>query len=308
MSESSPAPTGRSDASKGIIGGLSAYGLWGLFPLFWPLVEPAGAVEILGHRIVWSLLAALVLSAVLRIRWWHAIRDRRAFALLGVASVVIAVNWGTYIWAVTNGRVVEAALGYYINPILSILAGVVALRERLSVAQWVAVGIAFAAVITLTIEYGRLPWVALTLATSFATYGIIKKTVRVPAISSLTIESTFLLLPALGYLIWQSSQGGGTFARLGLSHDLLLITTGVVSVGPLLLFAYAAPKIPLSTMGLLQYVAPTIQFLLGVLYFHEVMSGGRWAGFALVWLALVIITVDGLRRIRRRSHGVSPPN
>lgn len=307
MSDSDSASTASTDANKGVIGGLSAYALWGMFPLFWPLVQPAGAIEILGHRIVWSLLAALALSAVLRIRWWSVVRNRRALLLLGAASMVIAVNWGTYIWAVTNGRVVEAALGYYINPILSILAGVVALRERLSIAQWVAVGIAFVAVITLTIEYGRLPWVALTLATSFATYGIIKKTVRVPAISSLTIESTFLLIPALGYLFWQSSQGAGTFARLGLPHDLLLITTGVVSVGPLLLFAYAAPKIPLSTMGLLQYVAPTIQFLLGVLYFHEVMSAGRWVGFALVWIALVIITIDGLRRIRRKPKQVRMP-
>lgn len=307
MSQPSSSPSASADATKGVIGGLSAYALWGMFPLFWPLVEPAGALEILGHRIVWALVVALLIATIFRIRWWQVLRDRRAFLLLSLASVVIGINWGTYIWAVTNDRVVEAALGYYINPILSILAGVVALRERLSIAQWVAVGIAFAAVITLTIEYGRLPWVALTLATSFATYGIIKKTVRVSAISSLTVESAFLLVPALGYLMWQASQGDGTFAKLGLPHDLLLVTTGVVSVGPLLLFAYAAPKIPLSTLGLLQYVAPTLQFLLGVFYFHEAMSTGRWAGFTLVWIALVIITIDGLRRIRRKPKQVRMP-
>ena len=282
----------------GVTAGLVAYGLWGLVPLFWPLVQPAGAVEILAHRIVWSLVFAGALALVLRTGWLRVLRDRRTFALLSLASAIVAVNWGTYIWAVNNGHVVEAALGYYINPVLSIVAGVVLLRERLRRVQWIAVGIAAVAVVVLTVDYGRLPYVSLVLAVSFATYGVCKKHVRVPAVASMGVESAVLTLPALAYLVWQWRAGPGTFARYGVGHDLLLAATGLVTVVPLILFAVAAPKIPLSTMGLLQYLAPTMQFLLGLLYFHEHMSTGRWIGFGLVWSALVLITVDGLWRRR----------
>lgn len=286
----------------GVTAALGAYVIWGLVPLFWPLVQPAGAVEILAHRIVWSLVVTIVIAAVLRIAWWRTLGDWRTLRLLTAASVFVACNWGTYIWAVNNGHVVEAALGYYINPILSIVAGVLILRERLSRAQWTAVAIAVLAVGVLTADYGRPPFIALVLATSFASYGLCKKYVTVPAVTSLCVESTVLTLPALGYLIWQWRAGGGTFARFGTGHDLLLVATGVITVVPLILFAVAAPKIPLSTLGLLQYVAPTLQFALGVLYFHERMSPGRWAGFGLVWLALVLISVDGLRRLRRGAR------
>lgn len=299
--------TPRSESSTGVLAALVAYFLWGIVPLYWPLVKPAGAVELLAHRIVWSLVVAVALGAVLKVAWLPVFRQRRTLALLGLASVLIAVNWGTYIWAVNNDHVVEAALGYYINPLLSIIAGVLLLRERLRRIQWIAVGIAVVAVAVLTLQYGHPPFIALTLATSFACYGICKKHVRVPAVASLIIESLLMSLPALGYLVWQWTTGAGTFARLGLGHDLLLASSGIVTVVPLILFAVAAPRIPLSTMGLLQYVAPTMQFLLGVWWFGEAMPLARWFGFGLVWIALVLITIDGLRRLRPRPQPAATP-
>lgn len=297
----------RSESTTGVLAALVAYFLWGIVPLYWPLVKPAGAIELLANRIVWSLVVAVLLALVLRVAWWTVLRHRQTMLLLSAASVLIAVNWGTYIWAVNNGHVVEAALGYYINPLLSIIAGVLLLHERLRRIQWIAVALAVVAVAILTIEYGHPPFVALTLATSFALYGICKKHVRVPAVTSLIIESLIMTLPALAYLVWLHARGDGTFGRFGIGHDLLLVSTGVVTVVPLILFAVAAPRIPLSTMGLLQYVAPTMQFLLGWLWFHEAMPLGRWFGFGLIWVALVVITVDGLRRLRPRPPAPTLP-
>lgn len=291
--------TERERERRGVLYGLAAYGLWGVVPLFWPLVQRAGALELLAHRVVWSLVISVVLALVLLPRdWLRRYTNRRTLLMLGLAAAVVSVNWGVYIWAVNHGHVVETSLGYYINPIFSILVGVVLLRERMAVLQWVSVGIAAVAVVVLTIDYGRLPWISLVLAASFATYGVMKKQVNGGAVETLTIESAFLTPVALGYLVYLQLVGGLTFGHLGVTHSLLLAATGAVTAGPLLLFAAAATRLPLTTMGLLQYLAPTIQFLLGIGYFHEQMSTGRWVGFGLVWLALMIMTGHGLHRAR----------
>jgi chloramphenicol-sensitive protein RarD len=295
---------------NGIGYGLAAYGIWGAVPLFWPLVARAGSLELLAHRVVWSLVISVGLALVLLPRGWYGrIATRRTLLMLGLAAAVVSVNWGVYIWAVNHGHVVETSLGYYINPILSILVGVVVLGERMAVLQWVSVGLAFLAVVVLTVEYGRLPWISLVLATSFATYGLMKKQVNGGAVETLTIESALLTPVALGYLLYLQAQGGSTFGTLGWGHSLLLAATGVVTVIPLLFFAASATRLPLSTLGLLQYLAPTLQFLLGILYFHEEMSAGRWVGFGLVWLALMIMSGHGLHRANasRRDRLVAEP-
>ncbi len=288
---------------RGIAYGLGAYGLWGLVPLYWPLLDAAGPLEILAHRIVWSLVLAGLLLVVLRKRgWWRSIAGPRTFLLLTAAAGLIAVNWGVYIWAVNSGHVVEAALGYYINPILSVLLGVVVLRERMAVAQWVAVALAGVAVVVLAVEYGHPPWVSLVLAASFATYGFLKKRIDSGALETLTVESAVLTPVAVGYLLWLQATGALVFGHQGGGQSLLLASSGLVTLIPLLLFAAAATRLPLSTVGLLQYLTPTAQFLLGVFYFDEEMSPARWFGFALVWAALVVLTAVGLRGARRKGQ------
>jgi chloramphenicol-sensitive protein RarD len=294
----------------GIGYGLAAYGLWGAVPLFWPLVARAGSLELLAHRVVWSLVISVVLALLLLPKGWYGrTATRRTLLMLGLAAAVVSVNWGVYIWAVNHGHVVETSLGYYINPILSILVGVAVLGERMAPLQWASVGLAFLAVVVLTVEYGRLPWISLVLAASFATYGVMKKQVNRGAVETLTIESALLTPVALGYLVYLQTQGGSTFVTLGWVHSLLLVATGVVTVVPLLFFAASATRLPLSTLGLLQYLAPTLQFLLGILYFHEDMSTGRWVGFGLVWLALMIMSGHGLHRanLSRRARLVAEP-
>ncbi|WP_030773642.1 EamA family transporter RarD [Streptomyces sp. NRRL F-2664] len=285
----------------GLLYGFGAYGMWGLVPLFWPLLMPASAVEILAHRMTWSL--AVVGLALLAVRRWGWIRELarrpRKLGLTALAASVISVNWGLYIWSVNNGHVVESSLGYFINPLVSIAMGVLVLGERLRRAQWVAVGISFVAVLVLAIGYGRPPWISLGLACSFATYGLIKKKLNMGGLESLAAETAMLFLPALGYLLWLSAQGQSTFASQGIGHALLLAATGLVTAVPLVFFGAAAIRVPLSTLGLLQYMAPVFQFGLGVLYFHEAMPPERWAGFSLVWAALAILTWDALRTARR---------
>ncbi|MBT2543146.1 EamA family transporter RarD [Streptomyces sp. ISL-44] len=289
------------DQRAGLFYGFGAYGMWGLVPLFWPLLQPSGAIEILAHRMVWSL--AVVGLALLALRRWgwirELLREPRKLGLTTLAASVITVNWGLYIWSVNNGHVVEASLGYFINPLVSIAMGVLVLGERLRRAQWVAVGISFAAVLVLAIGYGRPPWISLVLACSFATYGLIKKKLNMGGLESLTAETAVLFLPALGYLLWLGAQGQSTFTSQGTGHSLLLASTGLVTAIPLVLFGAAAIRVPLSTLGLLQYMAPVFQFGLGVLYFHEAMPPERWAGFSLVWAALALLTWDALRRARR---------
>ncbi|WUO31676.1 EamA family transporter RarD [Streptomyces sp. NBC_00286] len=291
----------RGERRIGLLNGFAAYGMWGLVPLFWPLLEPAGAVEILAHRMVWSL--GFVAIALLVIRRWawagELLRQPRRLGLIAIAATVITVNWGVYIWAVNTGHVVEASLGYFINPLVTIAMGVLLLKERLRPAQWAAVGIGFAAVLVLTIGYGQPPWISLCLAFSFATYGLVKKKVNLGGLESLAAETAIQFLPALGYLLWLAGQGDMAFGAEGVGHAALLAATGVVTAAPLVCFGAAAIRVPLSTLGLLQYLAPVLQFLLGVLYFHEAMPAERWAGFALVWAALSLLTWDALRTSHR---------
>ncbi|OKJ36341.1 EamA family transporter RarD [Streptomyces sp. CB01580] len=292
---------GTNEQRAGLLSGVGAYGLWGIVPLFWPLLKPAGAIEILAHRMVWSLGVVGIALLVLR-RWsWIGalVRRPRKLGLITVAAAVITVNWGLYIWAVNNGHVVEASLGYFINPLVTIAMGVLLLGERLRPAQWVAVATGVAAVLVLAIGYGRPPWISLTLAFSFATYGLVKKKVAMGGLESLAAETAVLFLPALGYLLWLGARGESTFGSEGPGHAALLAATGVVTATPLVLFGAAAIRVPLSTLGLLQYLAPVFQFVLGILYFHEEMPPERWAGFALVWLALTLLTWDALRTARR---------
>jgi chloramphenicol-sensitive protein RarD len=231
----------------------------------------------------------------------------RLLVLLVGAAAVISVNWGVYIWAVNHGHVVDASLGYYINPILSILIGVLLLHERLTPLQWTAVALAGVAVAVLTLDHGQPPWIALVLAASFATYGFLKKTINGGAVATLTIESALLAPAAIAYLAWLETRNQLTFAHLGWGHSLLLVTAGIVTLIPLLFFAAAATRVPLSTLGLLQYLTPTLQLLLGIVVFDEPMSPGRWMGFGLVWLALAVITADVFHRAGRQRRVPAAP-
>ncbi|MCC0096600.1 EamA family transporter RarD [Streptomyces flavotricini] len=285
----------------GLLYGFGAYGMWGLVPLFWPLLKPSGAIEILAHRMVWSLgVVGIMLLAMGRWAWIRDLfRRPRKLALTALAASVISVNWGLYIWAVNNGAVVEASLGYFINPLVTIAIGVLLLGERLRRAQWAAVAIGVAAVLVLAVGYGRPPWISLVLAFSFATYGLIKKKLNMGGVESLAAETALLFPPALGYLLWLGAQGRSSFAAEGLGHASLLAATGLVTAIPLVFFGAAAIRVPLSTLGLLQYLAPVFQFGLGVVYFHEAMPPERWAGFSLVWVALALLTWDALRTARK---------
>lgn len=297
---------GRADADAkesraGILSGFAAYGIWGLVPLFWPLLKPAGAGEILAHRMVWSLgVVGVALLAVRRWAWaGELLRSPRKLGLVTVAAAVITVNWGVYIWAVNAGHVVEASLGYFINPLVSIALGVLLLKERLRPVQWAAVATGLVAVLVLAIGYGQPPWISLVLAFSFGTYGLVKKKVNLGGLESLAAESTIQFLPALGYLLWLGAQGEATFGSHGAGHAGLLALTGLVTAIPLVLFGAAAIRVPLSTLGLLQYLAPVFQFALGIVYFHEEMPPERWAGFGLVWIALALLTWDALHTAHR---------
>lgn len=287
--------------------GLGAYSIWGLFPAFFPLLAPTGPTEILAHRMVWTLvlmLGVLVLTGRL-----HTLRGLppRTWAMAGAAAVLISVNWGVYIYAVNSGKVVEAALGYFINPLVSVLLAVLVLRERLRRWQLVALGVAAVAVAALTIDYGRPPWLALTLAASFGLYGLIKKTVPLDPRASLTAEGLVVVPFALAWLVWLQVQGAGTAIPLGTGHTLLLLAAGPLTAVPLLLFGGAAQRVPLATLGLLQYLTPVLQFIWGVAVVHENMPSSRWLGFGLVWAALVVFTVDAVRNARssRRAAGLA---
>ncbi|MFV2113921.1 EamA family transporter RarD [Micromonospora sp. LOL_025] len=284
----------------GYLYGFVAYLLWGFFPLYLRLLRPAGSIEILAHRIVWSVaFVALLLAAMRNVGFLRALLRRpRALAGIGVAAALIAVNWGTYIYGVNSDRVVETALGYFINPLVVVLLGVTVLRERLRPTQWVALGIGGLAVAVLTVDYGRLPYLALVLAFSFAGYGLAKKQLGLPAAEGLFVESAVLALPALAYLGWLTAAGDGTFGQVSVGHTLLLVSAGAATAIPLLLFAGAANRLPLTGLGMIQYLAPILQLGCGVLIFHEPMPPARLAGFALVWAALIVFTVDAVRHSR----------
>ncbi|MFF4706084.1 EamA family transporter RarD [Streptomyces sp. NPDC001288] len=297
----------RGERRAGLVSGFAAYGMWGLVPLFWPLLKPAGSLEILAHRMAWSLVFVAVALAFVR-RWAWAgelLRQPRRLALVAVAAAVITVNWGVYIWAVNAGHVVEASLGYFINPLVTIAMGVLLLKERLRPVQWTAVGVGLTAVVVLAVGYGQPPWISLVLAFSFATYGLVKKKVNLGGVESLAAETAIQFLPALGYLLWLAGHGESSFVNDGAGHAALLASTGIVTALPLVCFGAAAIRVPLSTLGLLQYLAPVFQFLLGILYFHEAMPAERWAGFALVWVALALLTWDALRTARRSARALA---
>jgi chloramphenicol-sensitive protein RarD len=290
------------ETRKGFLLGVAAYGLWGLFPLYWPLLEPAGAVELLAHRMAWSAVTMVALVVLLR-RWRRVravLRSRRARWLLLLAAALISVNWGMFIYGVNSGQVVEVSLGYFINPLVTVLAGVVVLGERLRAPQWAALGLAAAAVVGLTLGVGSPPWIALTLAFSFAGYGLVRKKADVGAIEGLTVETLLVVPLAVGYLWWLGAAGQAQSLEGWPWHMVLLATSGLVTALPLLCFGGAATRIPLTTLGLLQYATPTLHFLIGVFLYGEEMPTARWVAFGVIWLALVVFSVDSLRHRQRQ--------
>jgi chloramphenicol-sensitive protein RarD len=285
---------------RGLCLGVAAHVVWGLFPAFWPLLDPAPPLEVLAHRILWT--AVLMAGVLSLLRGWGALRtlSLRGWTTVSAAAAFITVNWGMFIYGVAIDRVVEIALGYYMSPLVSVLLGVVVLRERLRVAQWVALGIATAAVVVLSVENGGPPWLGLVLASSFGIYGLLKKTVPLPATASLTAEGLVLGPFALAAVVAFGVSGSGTVLGHGALHDVLLVLAGPATAVPLLLYGAAARRIPLTTLGTLTYITPTLQFLWGVLVNGEDMLLTRWLGFTLVWVALVIFTVDLLRNTGTR--------
>jgi chloramphenicol-sensitive protein RarD len=296
----------RDEQRKGAIQGFFAYLVWGLFPLYFHALAPSGAWEILAHRILWTLVFCwLVLTVRRDWSWIRPLLRRPAFVGgIAVAAVLIAVNWVVYVAAVAAGNVADAALGYFLNPIVTVALGVFVLRERLRPLQWVAVGIGLAAALYLSIAAGRVPWVALALAGSFAGYGLLKKRLgaTLPALHGLAVETTVLTPVAVGLVIWLGISGQQTFTTEGPVHTSLLVLSGAVTAAPLLLFAAAARRVPLVTMGLLQFVTPVMQLLCGVVLLGERMSTQRWVGFGIVWVALVVLTVDSVMGVRHRRQ------
>ena len=296
--------------SQGLALGLAAYGLWGAFPLYFPLLEPGGPVEILAHRVVWSMLTTALLVVLLRRgpQLRAIVADRRTRRLLVVAAAVISVNWAMFIYGVNSGRVVETSLGYFVNPLVTVLIGVVVIGERLRRVQWVALSIGLLAVLVLTVDYGRPPWLALVLAFSFGTYGLAKKKAGVGAVESLAFETAVISPVALGYLLWLATSGQGSFTTEGPAHVALLVSAGLVTAVPLICFSAAATRISMVHLGLLQYLTPFCQLAIGILVVGEEMPLERWIGFALVWVALAVFTVEGLRHRRHARLLVTAPS
>ncbi|KOT85317.1 protein rarD [Streptomyces rimosus subsp. pseudoverticillatus] len=290
----------QSDQRTGLVYGTAAYVMWGLLPLYWHLLGDLAPAEILAHRMVWSLPVAVVILALMR-RWsWipKLVRQPRRLGLVLICATVISVNWFLYIWAVNSGHVLEASLGYFINPLVSIAFGVLVLRERLRPLQWTAVGVGTAAVVVMAVAYGQVPWISLALAFTFATYGLVKKGVKLDGIEGFSAETAMQFLPALGILVFLGARGEAGFTSGGVGQMLLLMGCGVATALPLIAFGASAVRLPLTVLGMLQYLAPTFQFVLGLLVFHEEMPPERWAGFGLVWLALVVLTYDAIRTAR----------
>ncbi len=290
--------------NKGILAAVGAYGLWGLLPVYWKLIDSVPAIETLGHRMVWSLVFVLGLLTVQH-RWsWvrNVLRRPGAFLIFLVSAGILALNWFTYIYAMNSGNIVEASLGYFINPLLSVLLGVIFLRERLRPWQIVAVVFAALGVFYLAIRYGDFPWIALTLAVTFGFYGLIRKTAPLGSLNGLTVEMALLFFPALFFLVWLEGTGAATFGHSTPLVTIMLAMTGVATAMPLLLFAYGAKRVKLSTIGILQYIAPTLQFLLGVFVYHEPFTRTRLVGFVFIWIALGIYTIERMVNKRRESQ------
>lgn len=279
---------------KGILYGLGAYALWGFFPIYWKFLHHVPALQVIGHRIGWSFI--LLILIVLVTGQWRQFRSAlvapKTLGIYSIAAVLLTINWLVYVWGVNAGFIVETSLGYFINPLLSVLLGVIFLRERLRPSQWVPVALAAAGVLYLTFVYGRLPWIALSLAFSFGFYGFVKKLAPLGSLYGLTLETALAFPVALIYLAFVQATGTGAFLREGLQTDLLLIGAGAVTTIPLLMFASAARQIPLTVIGLLQYIAPTLQFLIGVFIYKEPFDQAHLIGFGIVWVALIIFWVE----------------
>lgn len=279
---------------KGIWYAIGAYVIWGFFPIYWKWLEQVPAPQLLGHRIVWSFpfLIFIVLLQRQRKAFRAAISAPRILLIYSIAAILLAINWLTYVWAVNAGFIVETSLGYFINPLLSMVLGVVILRERLRLWQWVTVGLAAAGVLYLTFSYGSLPWIGLILAFSFGLYGFVQKTAPLGSLHSVTLETGILFLPAVGYLLYTETTGQGAFLHAGAISSILMVGAGVATAVPLLMFAAATQRITLSLVGVLQYIAPTMYFLIGVLVYGEPLTMERLIGFAIIWLALIIYAVE----------------
>ena len=292
--------------NKGLLFGVSAYIIWGLLPLYWKLVEEAGAYEILAHRGIWSLLICVSLLALRKQlkSAYEMVRSSRTFSLLFLASGLLTINWGVYIWSVTVNRVIEAALGYYITPLINVTFGVLLLREKLRPAQWIAVALAAAGVVILTLGYGSLPWIALVLAISWGSYSLIKKSLNLGALETLSLETLFAFLPNLVFLLIIQGNGSAEFGSTW-TISILLFGAGAATVIPLLLFNGSTTRLPLSTVGLLQYITPTIMFFIGIFINDEDISITKVLGFAFIWLALAVLSRDLYRSSRPLDDGIA---
>ena len=292
--------------SLGLLFGVSAYTLWGLFPIYWPLLKPADPLEIVSHRAVWTLVFCFIILALTKTlkSTLALLRRPKIVAGLFLSSILISINWIIYIYAANTGHVIEASLGYFINPLVVIATGVIVLKEKMRPLQWLAVGIATIGVAVLTIDYGRLPWIALGLALSWGSYGLVKKQLGLGALEGLSIETLLTSGFYLGYLIWLGNRGEGQFSH-SLTLTFLLIGGGAVTAIPLLLFNGSTNRLPLTLVGLLQYITPTIQFCIGVWYYHEDMPAARWAGFLIIWVALMSLALDLIRSSRTVDHSIA---
>ncbi len=288
----------QSESTKGTYAGAAVYLFWGSVVLYWPKLEPATAIEILCNRVLWSLLTLLIIVALQK-RTKAVIeifRKKREVFLLLLASILIAANWGLFIWANLNGHILDSSLGYFVTPLLSVLMGVFFFQEKLRSLQWMAIAVATCSLVVFTFSLSGPPWLALSIGATFAAYGYVKKLAQVPAVESLTVETILLTPVATIYLVLLSLQGNNTFSSFGISHSLWLASAGIVTSLPLLLFGFAAIRVPLSRLGMLQYLSPTISFIVGLFVFNETMSAERLAGFVITWLALAILSYDVIRQ------------
>lgn len=289
--------------NRGLAYGIAAYVIWGFLPIYWKAVEVVPAIQILCHRMVWSLL---FVSAVLLFKgqwkWFGLLKNNRKIWFTFItSSALLSVNWGIFIWGVNNHHILEASLGYFINPIVMVLLGVLILKERLRLWQWISVALAFAGVLYLTTQLGRPPWIALILAVTFSSYGLLRKTAQLGSLEGLSLETAIQFLPALGFLIYSESQGTGALGHLPFEQNLLLILAGAATAIPLLFFAASARLIPYSTLGILLYIGPTLMFLLGIFVYHEPFSQARFYGFLFIWIALIIYTIEGNVYARKKQ-------
>lgn len=295
--------------SKGVIAGLFAYAIWGFFPIYFHTLSGVPAEQTTAHRIVWSFLF-ITIVILIRKEAGSFIKslDWKKVGIYLMAGILLAMNWGTYVWAVAQGRVVEASLGYFINPVVSVLLGVVFLKEKLRSIQWVVVGLAIFGVGFLTFSYGQIPWIALALAFTFGMYGFIKKLAPLGTLHGLALETMMIFLPALAFLFFANFSGTGAFGHSSTTITILLALTGIVTAVPLFLFSYSARNVALSTLGLLQYLTPTLQFLLGIFVFRENFTSSHLSGFIIIWVALVIFTADSFFFYRQLSKQKLSPS